>query len=114
MWSNLGPKYADEVTKLWEKAVKAQPHNEELAREWFWGTVKTLDWRGAQKAAMNLQKTYTKRREYWFWAVISSLMLHVCSSYDLPFLGSANVDLHRTHSQPIPRNASSSAHSPTA
>ena len=78
VWSTLGPKYADEVTKLWEKAVKAQPHNEDLARDWFWGTVKTLDWRGAQKAAMHLQKTYTKRREYWFWAVISSLMLHVC------------------------------------
>ena len=76
VWSNLGPEHADEVTKLWERAVKAQPQLEDLAREWFWGTVRNLDWRGAQKAAMNLQKTYTKRREYWFWAVVSSLLLH--------------------------------------
>ncbi|KAF8539658.1 N-acetyltransferase B complex non catalytic subunit-domain-containing protein [Trichophaea hybrida] len=84
VWSNLGPSQADEVTKLWERAVKSQPQNEDLAREWFWGTVRTLDWRGAQKAAMNLQKSYTKRREYWFWAVVSSLLLHNSLPVDSP------------------------------
>ena len=78
MWTKL-PDGKEEVTKLWERAVKAQPQNEDLAREWFWGTVRAMDWRNAQKAAMNLQKTYTKRREYWFWAVISCLLLHVYS-----------------------------------
>jgi N-terminal acetyltransferase B complex non-catalytic subunit len=75
VWGSLGQ--PEEVTKIWERAVKSQPQNEDLAKEWFWGMIRTLDWRGAQKAAMNLQKTYIKRREYWFWAVVASLLLHV-------------------------------------
>lgn len=81
VWTNLGPSHAEDRSKLWERAVKSQPQNEELARQWFWGTVRALDWRAAQKAAMTLQKSYTKRREYWFWAVVSSLMLHVCCAF---------------------------------
>jgi N-terminal acetyltransferase B complex non-catalytic subunit len=84
VWAECGPEHKDEVTKLWERAVKAQPQNEDLAREWFWSTVRSLEWRGAQKAAMNLQKTHTKRREYWFWAVISSLLLHNSLPADSP------------------------------
>lgn len=78
VWTSLGPSNGEDHAKLWERAVKSQPQNEELARQWFWGTVRALDWRAAQKAAMTLQKSYTNRREYWFWAVVSSLMLHVC------------------------------------
>lgn len=67
----------EEITKIWEKAVKTQPQNEDLSREWFWATLRAFDWAGAQKAAMSLQKTFTKRREYWFWAVAATLLLHV-------------------------------------
>ncbi|KAI5812471.1 N-acetyltransferase B complex non catalytic subunit-domain-containing protein [Pyronema omphalodes] len=84
VWSNLGPAYAEEGTKLWDRAVKSQPQNEELAKEWFWGMVRVLDWQGAQKAAMNLQKTYPKRREYFFWAVVSCLLLHNSLPVDSP------------------------------
>ena len=48
VWTNLGPSHWEDHTKLWERAVKSQPQNEELARQWFWGTVRALDWRAAQ------------------------------------------------------------------
>lgn len=79
VWKLLGAEHADEVSKMWERTVKAHPGNEKLTKEWLWGTVRILDWRGAQKAAMALQKNFPKTREYWFWAVISSLLLHVRS-----------------------------------
>lgn len=75
----LGSEHAGEVAKMWERSVKAHPGDEALTREWLWGTVRILDWRGAQKAAMALQKNYPKRREYWFWAVLTCLLLHVCT-----------------------------------
>ncbi|KAL7273222.1 mitochondrial distribution and morphology [Rhizina undulata] len=75
-WNNLGSAHAEEISKLMERAVKYRPSDENLAKEWFWGTVRSLDWRGAQKAAMSLQKGFPGRREYWFWAVISCLLLH--------------------------------------
>lgn len=31
------------------------------------------------KAAMHLQKQFPKRREYYFWAIMSCLLLHVGS-----------------------------------
>ncbi|KAH8145602.1 uncharacterized protein LAJ45_10403 [Morchella importuna] len=76
VWSMLGSEHAGEVAKMWERSVKAHPGDEALTREWLWGTVRILDWRGAQKAAMALQKNYPKRREYWFWAVLTCLLLH--------------------------------------
>ncbi|KAI5783552.1 N-acetyltransferase B complex non catalytic subunit-domain-containing protein [Geopyxis carbonaria] len=84
VWINIGDSAIDEISKMWERAVKAQPLDEDLAREWFWGTVKIMDWRGAQRAAMNLQKTFAKRREYWFWAVVSTLLLHNSLPEDSP------------------------------
>lgn len=79
VWGGVGAEHLPEVSKLWERAIKANPKNEILAREWLWGTVRSLDWRGAQKAAMSLQKNFPTKREYWFWAVVTCLLLHVCS-----------------------------------
>lgn len=66
-----------EITKIWENAVKAQPKNEDIAKEWFWATLRAFDWEGAQKAAMGLQKSFQKRRNYYFWAVAACLLAHV-------------------------------------
>ncbi|TGZ85435.1 hypothetical protein EX30DRAFT_314483 [Ascodesmis nigricans] len=65
-----------EVLNVWERAVKSQPQNEDLARDWFFMAIRMEDWRGAQKAAMNLQTKHTKRRDYFFWAIVSCLLLH--------------------------------------
>ncbi|KAI9765827.1 MAG: hypothetical protein M1840_007109 [Geoglossum simile] len=63
------------ITKLWERAIKTKPGDEPLAREWFLRTFQDRDWRNAQKAAMSLQKIYSKKREYYFWAVLSCYLL---------------------------------------
>ncbi|KAF8416699.1 N-acetyltransferase B complex non catalytic subunit-domain-containing protein [Tirmania nivea] len=65
-----------ECVKVWEGAVKAKPGDERMAREWVFGCLRGRDWRGMQKAAMHLQKQFPKRREYYFWAVMSCLLLH--------------------------------------
>ncbi|KAF8453935.1 N-acetyltransferase B complex non catalytic subunit-domain-containing protein [Terfezia claveryi] len=65
-----------ECVKVWEGAVKARPGDERMAREWVFGCVRGRDWRGMQKAAMHLQKQFPKKREYYFWAIMSSLLLH--------------------------------------
>ncbi|KAI9781440.1 MAG: hypothetical protein M1839_006034 [Geoglossum umbratile] len=67
----------ESIAKLWERAIKAKPGDEALAREWFLKTFQDRDWRSAQKAAMSLQKTYSKKREYYFWAVLSCYLLCV-------------------------------------
>ena len=76
VWNGLGAAHTSEISQLWERAVKSRPKDEALAREWLWGTVRSLDWRGAQKAAMSLQKSFPGRREYWFWAAVTCLLLH--------------------------------------
>ncbi|RPA91322.1 hypothetical protein L873DRAFT_1794936 [Choiromyces venosus 120613-1] len=76
VWNGLGGAHTREISQLWERAVKVRPGDESLAREWLWGTVRSLDWRGAQKAAMSLQKSFPARREYWFWAAVTCLLLH--------------------------------------
>ncbi|CAZ79814.1 unnamed protein product [Tuber melanosporum] len=75
VWNGLGTAHTSEISQLWERAVKSRPKDEALAREWLWGTVRSLDWRGAQKAAMSLQKSFPGRREYWFWAAVTCLLL---------------------------------------
>ena len=37
------------IAKLWERAIKAKPGDEALAREWFLKTFQDRDWRNAQK-----------------------------------------------------------------
>ncbi|KAI5805362.1 N-acetyltransferase B complex non catalytic subunit-domain-containing protein [Peziza echinospora] len=64
------------MARLWEGAVKKRGADERLAKEWFLGAVRGGDWRVAQKAAMHLQKAFPKRREYYFWAVVSCILLH--------------------------------------
>ncbi|CUS10720.1 unnamed protein product [Tuber aestivum] len=76
VWNELGAAHTSEISQLWERAAKSRPKDEALAREWLWGTVRSLDWRGAQKAAMSLQKGFPGRREYWFWAAVTCLLLH--------------------------------------
>jgi N-terminal acetyltransferase B complex non-catalytic subunit len=52
--SNLearGGRYSakESITTLWERAIKAKPGDEALAREWFLKTFQDRDWRNAQK-----------------------------------------------------------------
>ena len=106
--SELG-EFHREMSKCWDIAVKAKPGDERMAKEWVFGCVRGGDWEGAQKAAMQLQKNYGKRREYYFWAVVSSLLLHVgfCSPPPRQRMnprgdmrwGFMNIDARRIHSQ---------------
>lgn len=36
-------------TQLWDRALKAKPHDENLAREWFFFAFKQGHWKDAQK-----------------------------------------------------------------
>lgn len=38
-------------TKLWERALKAKPDDEELGREWFFSSFQSHDWKNAQKVS---------------------------------------------------------------
>jgi hypothetical protein len=40
------------IAKLWERAIKAKPGDEPLAREWFLKTFQDRDWRNAQKVLL--------------------------------------------------------------
>ncbi|KAI9791920.1 MAG: hypothetical protein M1833_001302 [Piccolia ochrophora] len=71
-----GQSSAELVNKLWERAVKSKPKDEELCRDWFFSAFMAQDWRSAQKAAMNLQKSFLQKREYFFWAILCCHMLH--------------------------------------
>lgn len=55
-----------------ERAAKAKPKDLKVNLEWFNGCVKVGNWKGAQAAAMVLQKTWANTREYFFWAAASS------------------------------------------
>lgn len=67
-----------ELSGAWERAVKAAPADFELARQWFFSCIRSGDLRGAQKAAMGLQKTWVHEREFYFWAIATTMILFVC------------------------------------
>jgi N-terminal acetyltransferase B complex non-catalytic subunit len=46
------------ITTLWERAIKAKPGDEALAREWFLKTFQDRDWRDAQKVQHFLNKIF--------------------------------------------------------
>ncbi|KAI9757114.1 MAG: hypothetical protein M4579_003592 [Chaenotheca gracillima] len=65
----------DDVSKLWERAIKAQPADEQLVKEWLFFSLEQGDWKQAQKAAMNLQRSFSKKRLHYFWAIWCSYMV---------------------------------------
>ncbi|KAI9818225.1 MAG: hypothetical protein M1827_000850 [Pycnora praestabilis] len=60
---------------LWERAIKASPKDEELSKAWFFLALRQNEWKAAQKAAMNLQKSFPKKRDYYFWAILSCSLI---------------------------------------
>ncbi|RPA83356.1 hypothetical protein BJ508DRAFT_413553 [Ascobolus immersus RN42] len=64
-----------ELSGAWERAVKAVPHDLKLAKQWFLCCVRFGDLRGAQKAAMGLQKVWVHDRDFYFWAISSTMIL---------------------------------------
>ena len=42
----------ESIAKLWERAIRAKPGDEALAREWFLKTFQDRDWRNAQKVSL--------------------------------------------------------------
>ncbi|KAF8468823.1 N-acetyltransferase B complex non catalytic subunit-domain-containing protein [Kalaharituber pfeilii] len=66
----------DEMGLLWDGAVRRKSGDERLAREWFFECVRWGDWGRAQKAAMHLQRAFAQKREYFFWAVASTMLFY--------------------------------------
>ncbi|KAI9724374.1 MAG: hypothetical protein M1812_000442 [Candelaria pacifica] len=61
-----------EISTLWDRATKALPGDEGIAREWFLASFSQRRWKDAQKAAMSLQRAFVRKREYYFWAILTS------------------------------------------
>ncbi|OQD85225.1 hypothetical protein PENANT_c010G02609 [Penicillium antarcticum] len=71
---------------LWERAAKAKPQDHELQMRWFTDGFDSRDWKSAQKAAMSLQKNFSRDRKYYFWAIF---FCHIVS------IDSASSDMDR-------------------
>ncbi|KZF24609.1 hypothetical protein L228DRAFT_281666 [Xylona heveae TC161] len=65
------------VSGLWERAIKSRPHDEVLPQEWFQRSFDQFNWKNAQKAAMILQKSFPKKRHYYFWAILTSHLVSI-------------------------------------
>ncbi|KAG5517851.1 hypothetical protein PMAC_000305 [Pneumocystis sp. 'macacae'] len=66
----------NEIVKIFENALKKMPNDEELVKNWFFSMVRINNIIGQQKAAMNLQKTFG-RRKYYYWAVMSLQLFEI-------------------------------------
>ncbi|KAG4305222.1 hypothetical protein PORY_001392 [Pneumocystis oryctolagi] len=72
---------ANEMIEMFENAIKKNPGDEKLAKNWFFSMVKTNNIVGQQKAAMNLQKAFGKRK-YYYWSVMSLQLLKMVKMSD--------------------------------
>ncbi|KAK9456055.1 N-acetyltransferase B complex non catalytic subunit-domain-containing protein [Dipodascopsis uninucleata] len=64
----------EEAGKVYEGAARKRPRDEELNLNWFWAMCTGGDVRGQQKAAMALQKSFS-RRHYILYSIMSGFLL---------------------------------------
>lgn len=44
----------DKISALWDRVIRAKPHDKAFQEQRFWDTTSRLDWLDAQKVRLNL------------------------------------------------------------
>lgn len=71
----------EELCKLYEQAMKANPGNEELGTQLFFSLVRLKDYKRQQHTAFKLYKSFGNTR-YMFWGIMSVLLQGNCVEGD--------------------------------